>query len=451
MIPIVTPDEMAAIDAAAPEPLDMLIDRAAAAVTRRAVAMLGGTYGRRVVVVAGKGNNGNDGRAAAVRLRARGARVTVLDASNAPSTLPACDLVIDAAYGTGLQRPYEAPLLGVPRPLVLAVDIASGVDGLTGQVSGTPMRADHTVTFAALKPGVLLGEGAALCGTVEVADIGLDVRRARAHLVEATDVAAWVPRRATDTHKWRAAVWVVGGSVGMTGAARLACGGAMRAGAGYVRLSVPGGHDPGAPTEVVQVALATDLIVDEVDAARFGAFVVGPGIGRDEALGHALASFVRTLARPVVLDGDALTLLGSGAADALAGRAQPTVLTPHDREFRDLAGGEAEADRIGSARALAARCNATVLLKGPTTIVADPVGNVLVSTTGDQRLATAGTGDVLAGIVGALLARGIEPLRAAASAVYLHGVAARHAPSEGMIASDLLTHLPEVLSSLGGL
>lgn len=449
MIPIVTPDEMAAIDAAAPEPLDVLIDRAAAAVARRAVVMLGGTYGRRVVVIAGKGNNGNDGRAAALRLRARGAQVTVFDASSAPSPLPSCDLVIDAAYGTGLRRAYAAPLLGAPRPLVLAVDIVSGVDGLTGHARGVLMRADCTVTFAALKPGVLLGDGPALCGATEVADLGLDVSRARAHLVEASDVARWVPPRAIDTHKWRAAVWVVGGSIGMAGAARLACGGAMRAGAGYVRLSVPGGHDPGAPTEVVQVAMATDLVIDAAEAARFGAFVVGPGLGRDAAMGHSLASFVLGLGRPVVLDGDALTLLGSAGAEVLAGRTHSTVLTPHDREFRDLAGVEAGADRMASARALAARCNATVLLKGPTTIVADPMGKVLVSTTGDQRLATAGTGDVLAGIVGALLARGIEPLRAAAAAAYLHGVAAQRAPREAMIASDLLTHLPAVLSSPG--
>ena len=450
MIPIVTPAEMVAIDAAAPEAVEVLIDRAGAAIARRALTLVGGAYGRRVVVVAGKGNNGNDGRAAAARLAACGVQVRMFDAENAPAVLPSCDLVIDAAYGTGLQRDYVAPRPAALITPVLAVDIASGVDGLTGVARGAPVRATHTVTFAAVKPGLLLAPGRDACGTVEVADIGLDVSRARAHLVEACDVTNWLAPRDTATHKWRAAVWVIAGSPGMTGAARLAAGGAMRAGAGYVRLSVPGGHDPGAPTEVVQVSLSRALAVDAVETARFGAVVVGPGLGRDPALAEALGRFVTALARPLVLDGDALTMLGTHASELLSRRAHPTVLTPHDREFRDLAGDEPAADRFASVRSLAARCNAVVLLKGPTTIVADPQGIVLVSTTGDSRLATAGTGDVLAGIVGAFLARGVEPLRAAAGAAYVHGAAARLAPVEGMIASDLLVHLPTVLSAMRG-
>ena len=151
MIPVVTPEEMGAIDAAASEPVEVLIDRAGAAVAQAAVEMLGGTYGRRVVVVAGKGNNGNDGRSAADRLRRRGVRVEVVRADLAPDRLPAVDLVIDAAYGTGFRGTFEAPDAG--GALVLAVDIPSGVDGLTGVASGRVLRADRTVTFAALKPG----------------------------------------------------------------------------------------------------------------------------------------------------------------------------------------------------------------------------------------------------------------------------------------------------------
>jgi hydroxyethylthiazole kinase-like uncharacterized protein yjeF len=450
VIPIVTPEEMAAVDAAAPEPVEVLIERAGAAVARRALAIMGGAYGRRVVVVAGKGNNGNDGRAAARRLHLRGAQVRVVDAATAPLVLPPCDLVIDAAYGTGLTRDYHAPRPTHVDTPVLAIDIASGIDGLTGVAHGASVRATHTVTFAALKPGMFLADGRDACGAIEVVDIGLDTSATRAHLVEDAEIAAWIAPRRADTHKWRAAVWVIAGSPGMTGAARLACGGAMRGGAGYVRLSVPGAHDPGAPTEAVQVDLGRDLHVGADDAARFGAFVVGPGLGRDDDLVRPLAAFVAGLDRPIVIDGDALTVLGHDAPRLLATRSHPTVLTPHDREFADVSGAAPAADRIASVRELARRANAVVLLKGPATIVADANGNVLVSTTGDARLATAGTGDVLAGLVGALLARGLTPLHAAAAAAFVHGRAARCAPREGMIAGDLLTHLPLVLSSLSG-
>jgi hydroxyethylthiazole kinase-like uncharacterized protein yjeF len=159
---------------------------------------------------------------------------------------------------------------------------------------------------------------------------------------------------------------------------------------------------------------------------------------------------VARIDRPLVIDGDALTLLGRDAPGLLATRSQPTVLTPHDREFADVSGAAPAVDRIAAVRELARRANCVVLLKGPATIVADAAGNVLVSTTGDARLATAGTGDVLAGLVGALLARGLAPLRAAAAAAFAHGRAAQCAPPEGMIAGDLLVHLPTVLSSLRG-
>jgi NAD(P)H-hydrate epimerase len=257
MIPIVTPEEMAAVDAAAPEPVEVLIERAGAAVAAVALQMLGGGYGRRVVVVAGKGNNGADGRSAAVRLRRRGVRVDVIDAADAPSVLPAADLVIDAAYGTGFHGEYEAPdPAGAP---VLAVDIPSGVLGLTGEAGGRPSPATRTVTFAALKPGLLLEPGRSLAGEVTVADIGLDTAGARAHLVELDDVTGWVPARAVDAHKWRAALLVVAGSAGMTGAAHLTASAAQRAGAGMVRLGSPGvADDPGRPTEAVGLSLPAE-------------------------------------------------------------------------------------------------------------------------------------------------------------------------------------------------
>ena len=244
-----TPAEMGAIDAAAPEPVEVLIERAGSAVARMARQMLGGTYGRRVDVIVGKGNNGADGRAAARSLEARGVRVRLFDAADCPPRLPPADLVIDAAYGTGFHGDWRAPRVGAMP--VLAVDIPSGVDGLTGEAGPGVLPADRTVTFAALKPGLLIGPGRVLAGDVEVVDIGLDTTRARAGLVEADDVARWWRPRPPTAHKWSRAVRVVAGSPGMTGAAHLAAGAAQRAGSGMVSLSSPG-VEATAPPEVVR-------------------------------------------------------------------------------------------------------------------------------------------------------------------------------------------------------
>ena len=250
---------------------------------RAALRLLDGAYGKRVVVIAGPGNNGADGRAAARRLARRGVRCQVLDAAALPERLPTVDLVIDAGFGTGFRGTFEAPALADPSTPVLAVDIPSGVSGSTGVAAGRPLRAAATVTFAALKPGLLLADGPDLAGVVEVADIGLDTSSAGAHRIEADDVAGWLPVRPRAAHKWRTALWLVAGSPGMTGAAHLAARSAQRAGAGYVRLSVPGaGTSVQAPLEAVVVPLAADGWHDEVRGAadRFTALAVGPGLGR---------------------------------------------------------------------------------------------------------------------------------------------------------------------------
>ena len=452
MIPVVTPAEMGEIDAAAPEPVEELIERAGAAVARAAVAMLEGTYGRQVVVIAGKGNNGNDGRAAARRLARRGVAVRIAEAADLPARLDRADLVIDAAYGTGFRGSWDGPDTGDAK--VLAVDIPSGVDGLTGAAGDGVLHADRTVTFAALKPGLLLPPGSIYPGAVEVADIGLDVSRARAHLVTADDVGRWLVPRAADAHKWHAAVAVVAGSPGMTGAARLVTAAAMRAGAGYVRLSTPGGqHDPGVPTEAVTRSLPPASWAGAVtkDLDRFKALVVGPGLGRSDATTAEVRELVAAAQAPVVVDGDGLFALAwsaDGAASLLRDRPGPTVLTPHDGEYGLLAGRKPGPDRLAAARELAAATGAVVLLKGPATIVAEPAGAVLISTAGDERLATAGTGDVLSGIVGALLAQEVPAFRAAAAAAWLHGSAAQRGPVRGLVASDLPGLLPGVLESL---
>ena len=447
MIPVVTPEEMGAIDAAAPEPTDVLIRRAGAAVAASALELLGGGYARRVVVIAGKGNNGADGRAAAQRLEARGVRVSLLDAAAAPPTVPRCDLVIDAAYGTGFRGEYTPPTVPEGTP-VLAVDIPSGLSGRTGQAGGGPLVADRTVTFAAYKPGLLLGDGPGLAGEIIVADIGLDASSARAHLVEAADVAGWLPARARDTHKWKAALWVIAGSPGMAGAAHLATRGAQRAGAGYVRLSSPGiVDDPFRPTESVGRELPAagwaDGVID--DLARFAAVAVGPGLGTGEGTAESVRTLAARCTVPMVIDSDGLTALGT-TADLPGGRA--TVLTPHDGEFERLGGDAGQADQIDATRVVAAAIGATVLRKGSTTIVAGPDGSVLLSNSGDSRLATAGTGDVLTGIIGGLLAQGMAPQHAAVAGAYLHGRAADLGWSRGLVAGDIPNLLPEVLARM---
>lgn len=451
MIPVLTPEEMRAVDRAAPEPEDVLVARAGGAVAREALSMLGGAYGRRVVVVAGKGNNGADGRVAADRLRRQGIRVEVIDAGDQPARLPPSDLVIDAAYGTGFRGDYAAPdPAGAP---VLAVDIPSGIDGLTGEAQPGAVRATATITFAALKTGLLLGAGFEHAGRVSVADIGLDVSRSTIGLVESSDVAAWLPDRERDSHKWKSAIWMIAGSPGMTGAADMAARAAMRAGAGTVRLGIPG--QPPSPRfpEVVGRWLPAegwdeDVVAGELD--RMKAVVLGPGLGRSDATAAAVRRLVARAKAPMVLDADALFALGSldDPARFLRTRPSPTVLTPHDGEFSRLTGCPPGPRRISAVRHLAFTTGATVLLKGSTTIVADPAGDVLLTTAGDSRLATAGTGDVLAGVIGAFLAQGLDAPRAAAAGAFVHGTAAGLGWRRGLVAGDLLDLLPAVLNTI---
>lgn len=449
MIPIVTPEEMAAIDAAAPDPVDVLIGRAGSAVAWAAVRMLGGTYGRRVVVLEGKGNNGNDGREAARRLRARGVNVHEIDAAGAPKRLPRCDLVIDAAYGTGFRGVYRAPEIE-RGTMVLAVDIPSGVDGLTGEVSGEPLTADRTVTFAAYKPGLLLEPGSMHAGTVEVADIGLDASSARTHVLTADDVQSWMPVKPPDTHKWKSAVWVIGGSPGLEGAAVLTSTAAMRTGAGYVRWSAPG-MTPRVPkpTEVVGTQLpsfgwATDVLND---ADRFEVIVVGNGLGLVDTHAAEVQRIIAESPVPVVVDADALTLLGR---DVEKYATPTTVLTPHDGEYARLAGAAPGPDRFGAARELSDELGGIVLLKGPATIVAAPGGLTICSDRGDERLATLGSGDVLTGIIAGLAAQGLEPFRAAAVGAFLHGEAAALGWRHGMLAGDIPDRIPAAVDELLG-
>jgi hydroxyethylthiazole kinase-like uncharacterized protein yjeF len=451
MLPIVTPEEMAAIDAAAPVPSHVLVERAGAAVSWAALRMLGGAYGRTVNVLCGTGNNGADGRVAARHLAAKGARVRVFEVASCPSKLPPADLVIDAAYGTGFHGTWRPPDVG-DTP-VLAVDVPSGVDALTGDIAGDVLVATRTVTFAALKPGLLMPPGSALAGELELADIGLDIGWARANLVQGADVVGWWPERDEYAHKWRSAVRVIAGSSTMTGAPRLVAHAAMRSGAGMVHLSIPGMTLAEAPIEIVQRPLPSTSWADAALASldRFHAIVVGPGLGRSDDTAANIRKLVVEAPLPMVIDGDGLFALGwssEGAATLLRRRRVPTILTPHDGEYALLSGSQPGADRMVAARRLAADSGCTVLLKGAATIIADPNGAALVVTAGDARLATAGTGDVLSGIIGALLASGMKPLQAAAAGAWLHGQAGRRGQRHGLVASDLPDLIPAVLEEL---
>ena len=455
MQPVLTVAEMQQVDARAQAttPLEELVTRAGTAVAVAALDLLGGAYGRRVVVIAGKGNNGADGRVAARQLAGRGARVTVV----APGEVdaigydgPRVDLVVDAAFGTGFRGTYHAPRLapGVP---VLAVDIPSGVAGDTGAACGTVLAAAATVTFAARKPGLVQGDGARLAGAVRVADIGLPVGGARIALVEDADVAAWLPRRDPGGNKWAAAVLVAAGSPGMTGAAALCTAAAYRAGSGMVRLGVPGGSLADLPaTEAVGVDLPGDGWADvalEV-ASRCRSVVVGPGLGRAKGTGAQVRWLVSRSACPVVVDADGLSVLGRLDTRPLEASAT-VVLTPHDGEYERLVGSPPGPDRVAAARRLAELSGAIALVKGPTTAVSDPSGRVLLARAGTPALASAGTGDVLSGVIGAFLARGVPPLEAAALGALVHGRAGALGHPSGLVAGDLPDLVARVLDRDG--
>lgn len=457
MIPVLTPQQMAEADAAAvSESGDpwIFINRAGHAAAEVARRMMGGAYGRRVVVIAGKGNNGNDGRVAAGRLSDWGASVRVLSATEAHSEFidgRRADLVIDAAYGIGLRGGWSPPVVfDVP---VLAVDIPSGLNAMTGAVEGGVLVADRTVTFSALKTGMLLGDGPSVCGEIDIIDVGIPLHgvvEPGAFVIEANDVRAWLPPRDRHAHKWSHALRVVAGSAGMSGAASLVTAAAMRAGAGIVHLSTRGTVSTSQfPTEVVHRPLPGNRWADMVgeDARRFGALVIGPGLGRGDDVALEVREVLSEVDLPAVVDGDAIaeSIDPRGGYGTLSSRTSPTVLTPHDGEFAALGGDPASPDTVGATCDLADRSGCTVLRKGPTTIVASPGCPTYLVVSGDERLATAGSGDVLAGVIGAFLARGMEAPEAAAAAAFVHGMAGSSLPVEGTIARDVVALVSEVL------
>jgi hydroxyethylthiazole kinase-like uncharacterized protein yjeF len=341
------------------------------------------------------------------------------------------------------------------------------VNGETALVEGEAVWADVTVTFGALKAGIVLLPGAERAGVIEIADIGFpeELVTSDLWLVETDDVAAVLPRRAPDSHKRASGVVVViGGSRLMTGAVCLAAEAAYRAGAGLVTVAVPEGILPvvqsvireatflGLPeTDEGTVADTGDRLADLVAAAD--AVALGPGMTTQKRTADWIRTFVRSCPTPVVLDADGLNAF-SGRAAELADRHAELVLTPHAGEFARLSGMDAadvDADRVSSVRKLAAETNATVLLKGSRTLVASPEGRVTVNPTGGPFLATAGSGDVLTGTIAGLRARGLASADAAMAGAYVHGLAGARAAQdtgEGTTAGDVLEHLAAVIDEV---
>ena len=462
MQPIHTRDELRAADQAAIAEvgLDVLVARAGAAVANAALRLLSTAYGKRVVVIAGRGHNGDDGRVAAAVLGRRGVRVWQFDPGALPDKLPACELVIDAAFGTGFKGSYRAPAVPAGTP-VIAIDVPSGLDADTGIACEGAVMATETVTMAALKPGLLMGDGPVLAGRVRVAPIGIAVPAGKAWLVEDGDIASWLPAREPETNKWRSACLVVAGSPGMIGAGRFSTSAAQRAGAGMVRWCVPGADRDDLPvSEAVALSVPATDFADEVlrELRRCHSLVIGPGLGSEPGVVASVRRLVVEAEAPVIIDADGLGALGNleHAREVLAGRKLAAVLTPHDGEYERLAAsgsgtdGHPGPDRVAAARKLASALGAVVLLKGSTTAVAAPDGECLLVTAGSARLATAGTGDVLSGVIGAFLARGLEALKAAGLAAHVHGRAAGLGFAEGLVAGDLPEKIATVMSNARG-
>ena len=467
-VEVVRAAERAAMQAV---PEGALMQRAAAGLAAECVRILRqGVYGTTVAVLAGAGDNGGDALYAGARLAARGAAVTavllspdrahpggltalraaggrVLPAGSPAATevVAAARLVLDGIVGIGGSgglRPAAAGLVAAVTGTVVAVDLPSGVDADTGAVEGEAVRADVTVTFGTLKPGLLVGAGAEHAGDVRLVEIGLDLPEPRLRVLDPADVARLVPRPGPRDDKYtRGVVGVAAGSSKYPGAGVLSTGAAVHGGAGMVRYA-------GGAAEHVRSRWPEAVVTEgkPSEAGQVQAWVVGPGIGTDDAAAGLLRDVLGQDV-PVLVDADGLTLLAR-EPELVRSRTAPTVLTPHDREFERVAGPVGD-DRVGAARRAAAEMGVTMLLKGNATVVAGPDGFAYVNPTGTPWLATAGSGDVLSGLAGALLAGGVEPALAAALAAYLHGLAGSIAAGGATTsATGVLAALPAALRTV---
>ncbi len=456
--PLLTADETRRAEEAHAGPLDELMERAGNAVAELVLRRFPG----RVTVVCGGGSNGGDGKVCARILRERGRDVQVVESVG---DLGEPDVIVDALLGIGLR---DAPREDAARMIelinacdrpVVAVDVPSGVNASTGEVPGAAVDAAATVTFGAAKVGLAIAPGRAHAGAVHIAPIGLRPREHEHALVPASALLELPQKGAASTKYSAGSVLVVGGSRGLMGAPMLTALAAFRADAGYVAVAAPESTLPVLETRLLEVVKrplpedssgrllprSSDAILEAAEKAD--AVAIGPGLGRSDGTVELVRILLEQLELPVVLDADALWQLEPFT------RAAPTVLTPHSGELARLLGlesREVDAHRLDAARRTASRFGAVVLLKGADTIVASPREGVLVAAYGTPALATAGTGDVLTGIVAAFLAKGMDARLAAATAAVAHGVAAELVePQPGTIASDLLPALQRALAGHG--
>jgi hydroxyethylthiazole kinase-like uncharacterized protein yjeF len=469
-------------------PAGTLMQRAASGLARRCALLLtglGGVYGSRVLLLVGGGNNGGDALYAGAQLARRGASVSALlvapEKAHAEglaafraaggrvvdTMASTVDLVVDGVVGIGARgslhdkaadlvkaigglRPHRRDT-GRDKPVVVSVDVPSGVDVDTGAVDGPAVKADVTVAFGCLKPAHVVGPAAALAGEVDVVDIGLPWLDAppAVWLPELSDLTRWWPRPESTSDKYtRGVVGVATGSPAYPGAALMSVAGALAGPTGMVRYAgaMAGEVARDYPSVVVSRRAA--------ESGRVQAWVCGCGLGVDKR-SHEELRVVLGSPVPVVLDADALTMLGDGAlASWLKRRAAPTVVTPHDREFTRLAGDQVGPHRVEAALQLAAKMGVIVLLKGDRSVVATPDGTAWANPTATPALATAGTGDVLAGLLGSLLAAGLPADRAAVAAAFLHGLAGRRAAARfggdgaPVTAPDVATAMNDVVAEI---
>jgi ADP-dependent NAD(P)H-hydrate dehydratase / NAD(P)H-hydrate epimerase len=437
LAPLYTADEMRAAEQG--HDVDTMMERAGRAVADAILRRY--PDARRIAAVCGKGANGGDGRIA-LRILGEAGRETGDELANV-------DVVIDALFGTGFHgaprddAAREIERINATPGAIVAVDLPSGVDASTGEVAANAVAADLTVTMHGPKVGLTVAPGRFHAGEVEVADIGLDQGDTEHRLVT-EEILELVPRKhATDTKYSAGAVLVVGGAPGMTGAVCLAAEAAFRADAGYVAVAT---HPDSLPVVEARLLEAVKAPLERVDelAERSSALAIGPGLGRGDDERALVRRLLAELELPAVVDADALFELEPADWPA------PRVLTPHAGELGRLLGEESDwvdAHRLEAVHRAADRYRCVVLLKGADTLVAAPGEGVLVSASGTPALATAGTGDVLTGVVAAFLAKGMDARLAAAAAAFTHGRAAELAPRQvGLVASDVIAALPQALS-----
>lgn len=509
---VVTGKEMQLIDREAIEKYSIaslnLMQRAGTKVAQTAQNILAGGKGRNVVVVSGSGNNGGDGFVAARLLHEVGFSVKVFvfapnkklssDASTnfakikdltkatflSQETLPfflkataEADLTIDAIFGTGFSgKPgglakKVIEVVNKSGAEVLSVDIPSGVEADTGRVYGEAVKATRTVTFGLPKLGCLTSPGASFTGSLSVADIGfpsqLLERKGYLNLATPEELSRMLPERKPDAHKKECGmVFVLAGSVGMTGAAAMTSQTAMRAGAGIVTLGIPESLNDimeAKLTEVMTYPLA-ETAERTLDAGayhqvmekleEFDVLAIGPGLTQHESTVKLVRDLLENVKLPVVLDADGLNAL-VGQTHLLKKRAAETVITPHPGELGRLVGktaAEVQEDRVGFAKQAATQWRVVTVLKGTRSVIAEPGGEVFINSTGNSGMASAGTGDVLTGIISSLWAQGLNAVDAAVLGTYLHGLAgdmvAKDKTIYSLIATDLIEYLPKAIRSL---